>query len=220
MTNNNSETGMPKAESEQEFTGKLTFLNYFKRPQGLTANIGSKYETFADVNIDIKRNPSLQVIASALNMPFVEGTFEAVYFNEVLEHLPAGSEQKAINEIQYVLKKDGALFLSTPCSGVWKFVDPAYYTFSHRHYTVNKVCQLLEKADLTIKTTFTGGGIWEAANNILYCFLLWPIRKIAGLEGHLLSSMPYVYDKAGREFHLAKSKGGYVIFVYAIKKGG
>ena len=148
----------------ERLSGRLTPLNYFKPSQaGLTINIGSQEKRFADVNIDIKRSVTLEVVASVLNLPFRQGVFAGAYFTEVLEHLPAGSERTALAEIYSILRSGGSLIMSVPNRGVWTFLDPVYYIQGHRHYAKSEVCRLLEEEGLTIKAVFPSGGVWDGS---------------------------------------------------------
>ncbi|MHA1632720.1 MAG: class I SAM-dependent methyltransferase [Candidatus Freyarchaeota archaeon] len=52
------------------------------------------------------------VLASGLNLPFRENSFDLVLCNDVLEHV--SDKEKLIKEIFSVLRKDGHLFLTTP----------------------------------------------------------------------------------------------------------
>lgn len=52
--------------------------------------------------------------ASALTLPFGDGTFDAVVAFELLEHLPREQHQAALAEWKRVLKPAGVLVLSTP----------------------------------------------------------------------------------------------------------
>jgi SAM-dependent methyltransferase len=197
-------------------SGRLTPLNYLQIPEGLTINIGSKNNTYTDVNIDVKRSQTLTVVASVLNLPFKQDTFSGAYFTEVLEHLPKNSEPTALSEIKRILKKNGALILSTPNDkGAWMYLDPAYYISGHRHYDKTAVCKLIEETGLTVKTSFTAGGTWELFGNIIYCFMLFPVKKIFK---HGLNAIDYLDKKAGNEFTSIKIDGGIGIFVYAVKK--
>lgn len=153
-------------------------------------------------------------MASVLNLPFKDEAFAGAYFTEVMEHLPTGSEQTALSEIQRVLKSHGTLIMSVPNHGVWKFLDPVYYIHNHRHYEKSKVCIWLEEEGLKVKVVFTCGGIWEVFGNIIYCFLLYPIKK---LRGHGLSAIPYLDKKATNEFLKVKAEGGSGIFIIAEK---
>jgi SAM-dependent methyltransferase len=47
-------------------------------------------------------------------MPFGDGTFDAVFYCDVMEHLPATLLDRCFDEIRRVSNKDGVLILSTP----------------------------------------------------------------------------------------------------------
>lgn len=51
---------------------------------------------------------------SVVNMPFPEGSFDAIVFQNVLEHLPRSDQPQALQEVMRVLRKGGVLFIQTP----------------------------------------------------------------------------------------------------------
>lgn len=52
--------------------------------------------------------------ASAFNLPFVSNCFEVIICSEVMEHLPNDMDQKALQEMARVLKKDGIIMVTVP----------------------------------------------------------------------------------------------------------
>src|SRR5216684_2051919 len=64
--------------------------------------------------------------ADASHLPFAPHSFDAVVMLEVIEHV--GEETPALDEIRRVLKPGGLLFLSTPHTGPFAFLD----TFNFR----------------------------------------------------------------------------------------
>lgn len=72
----------------------------------------------ADVEHDLLRErkagfPDVRwVVAGALPLPFGDGTFDAVFAGELVEHLPAPAE--GLREFARVLRPDGTLILTTP----------------------------------------------------------------------------------------------------------
>ena len=81
---------------------------------------GSSYGEFFPnrlcVDIDEKRKPD--IVADVHNLPFKDGEFGVVLCTEALEHFK--EPQRAINEINRVLKKGGRLILTT------RFVYPLH----------------------------------------------------------------------------------------------
>ena len=199
-------------------SGRLTPLNYFKNnTEDFTINIGSQSGSFADINSDITEHPNLDVLSSVLNIPFRQETFSKVYFTEVLEHLPKNSESVALSEICLILKKDGLLILSTPNDfGPWKYLDPAFYLVGHRHYKKEKLSQLIEAAGFKTQVIFTGGGFWEILGNLLYSFILYPLKRILGSK-RVPSAFPLIDKQSSREFRFIKDDGGSGLFAICRK---
>ena len=54
------------------------------------------------------------VNGSVVKMPFLEGSFDAVAFQNVVEHLPRSDQPQALREMMRVLRKGGVLFIQTP----------------------------------------------------------------------------------------------------------
>jgi predicted SAM-dependent methyltransferase len=199
-------------------------IKYFslKENNQLTLNIGSKESRFSDVNVDLQINPNLDVCASALNLPFKEAVFREVFFTEVMEHLPLGSEKKALTEIHRVLGFNGQLVMSVPNDfGVWKFFDPAFYLEKHRHYRRKTVLRLMKDAGLKIVQVFTSGGLWEILSNLIYCFWFYPAKRLLGynLDVRGFPLPRYIDKKVQAEFKKIKGEDGTNLFVIATKNG-
>lgn len=96
--------------------GKLGKFICRYRNNGLTLDIGCAYSPYMQyfpnrIGLDIKKWPSVDVVADAHNLPFENEKFENILCSEVLEHLH--SPQIAISEMKRVLKKGGRLILTT-----------------------------------------------------------------------------------------------------------
>ncbi len=96
--------------NQMDVAGRLMPLKYFPK-KGLSINVGCKTTYFADINMDIKRGFAVNIIASALNIPFKNSSFATIYLMEVLEHLPKNTEEKAIKELRRILKTNGILIM-------------------------------------------------------------------------------------------------------------
>jgi SAM-dependent methyltransferase len=106
---------------------------------------------------------------SALNIPFKKESFDVVTMWWVLEHLPEGSEGKAIAEINRVLKKEGVLILSTP-NYHWlnNLMDPAHWLIGHRHYKMDVLKRLLKINGFTVEKADLKGGFFYASSAVLF----------------------------------------------------
>lgn len=107
-------------------------------------------------------------VASALDLPFRDRSFDTVLLLEVIEHLPQGSESKALSEIWRVLDRNGTLVLSTPNKHtVSILLDPAYFLIKHRHYSFSDLKSLLNNSGFQIlKHSYSGGWFFLIKANL------------------------------------------------------
>lgn len=107
-----------------------------------------------------KENKNIKFqIGDALSLKFRKNCFDVVIFSEVLEHLPKGTEKKALSEINRVLKKKGTLILSTPNNHMASILlDPAYFLIGHRHYSMTYLTKTLPSCGFNIKISVKTGG--------------------------------------------------------------
>jgi len=128
---------------------------------------------------------------------FPDGHFDKVIFNEVIEHLPHGTELNALKEINRILKKGGTLLLSTPNDNpLSKLSDPEWWVKGHRHYKKERIAQLLEKSGFKVEREFVGGGYLQSL--AMPFFYLLCILRIYG-EGSLERLVDHEY-RNGRGF--------------------
>jgi len=136
-------------------------------------DVNKKFVALAQKNV-----PQAKFLqASVLKLPFVSQRFEMVTMFDVIEHLPKGTELKALKEVKRVLKKGGKLFLSTPKSN-WlaNLLDPAWY-FGHRHYSVRKIKNLLKTTGFTIERLEIKGGFYELFSMIMFYAFKWLFHR-------------------------------------------
>lgn len=62
-------------------------------------------------------------IADGASLPFANEQFHIVNFMEVIEHIPETKAQAVIAELHRVLRKDGALLITTPNYPIKRFYD-------------------------------------------------------------------------------------------------
>src|SRR5262249_11960126 len=137
----------PKVDDKPEIGPRSKFIHFFVKEYLGNANrildvgcgIGNYIyliDNKATFGIDLEREP-LKIakkycvkadfaVASVLNLPFRDETFDSISMLEVIEHLPAGSERQALTEVRRTLTADGTLLLSTPNNHIISIVmDPA-----------------------------------------------------------------------------------------------
>jgi 2-polyprenyl-3-methyl-5-hydroxy-6-metoxy-1,4-benzoquinol methylase len=116
--------------------------------------------------------------ASAIELPFDDGSFDTVVCWEVLEHLPLRSEGRAFREIFRVLRPGGALYLSTPHAAPLATVtDPAWWLIAHRHYSRERVAAFATQAGFDVERLETRGGKWEILRMLDLYVSKWILRR-------------------------------------------
>jgi len=106
------------------------------------------------------------VEGSIFDLPFRDGSFDAVSLFDVIEHLPKGTEEKALLEIWRVLEPAGKLYFSTPhASPIHAPMDPVW-SLGHRHYRRSTIRRLLHSAGFTVNRMFVAGGTVECLDHI------------------------------------------------------
>jgi len=121
------------------------FVSEFLKNQG---------EKVTTVDIDKELNPDC--VASIMELPFKNNSFDCVCCYEVLEHLPFRCFDKALKELQRVSKNN--VLISLPDAGrcipfVFPIPDPKYKVRLYR--------KLIEMPFLKIEHKFNGQHYWE-----------------------------------------------------------
>jgi ubiquinone/menaquinone biosynthesis C-methylase UbiE len=136
------------------------------------------------------------VVASAVNLPFIEHAFQLITMYEVIEHISKGREKNCLGECNRVLHDGGTLLLSTPFNALRsKLLDPAWY-FGHRHYSATQLAFMGQMMGFVPRETYFRGGLFEQLTVILlYIFkrfgLEVPFKE--WFESHRLSE----YERKG-----------------------
>jgi SAM-dependent methyltransferase len=106
------------------------------------------------------------VEGSIFNLPFRDGSFDAASLFDVIEHLPKGTEENALQEIWRVLQPAGKLYFSTPhASPIHAPMDPVW-CLGHRHYRRATIQRLLRSVGFTVDRMFVAGGAVECFDHI------------------------------------------------------
>jgi len=176
---------------------------------GRVLNLGCKQTRLGTVNADIGGSPD--VFADARLLPFRDAAFSLVVFSEVLEHLPRGTEARALQEINRVLTRGGVLVLSTPSSdGIWGklywLADPAFWLVGHRHYAEASLRRLLAETGFKIEQFMIRGGFRDMLFSVITpCVYL--SRKLR----------PTNYPDLGSDYSFENSVRGYTLIALAQK---
>lgn len=170
--------------------------------QVIGIDVNKKFVSLAKKNV-----PQAKFLkASVFKLPFAEKQFDVVTMFDVIEHFPRETEAKALKAIKRVLKKRGSFFLSTPQS-FWlaNLFDPAWY-FGHRHYSQEKIKNLLEKEGFGVEEMEARGGFYELLAMILLYLFKWLFRR----------EIPFkTWFEKKREEEYLKRKGFVTLFVKA-----
>ena len=117
-------------------------------------------------------------VASGIDLPFNNNSFDLVTSFEVLEHLPKKTEQKFFNEVERVLSPGGTFILSTPYAHpASTFLDPAYYLVGHRHYKKSHIECYSAKCGLNIEEIYVTGGVWVTLGILNLYISKWIFRR-------------------------------------------
>ena len=131
-----------------------------------------------------RAGPGTQFVAgSVFVLPFADESFDAACLFDVIEHLPKGSELRALREVRRILSDGGRLYFSTPhASALHTPLDPVWL-LGHRHYRRSTIRRLLASAGFEIDKLFVAGGVAESLDHmrlLMYKHLLQrPLPRLA-----------------------------------------
>jgi len=182
-------------------------------------HVGKKAREIIGIDLDKKDLESAKSEIRLKNVKFEKGSvldlnkFEKNYFDfvvmfDVIEHIPKGTEKKALEEIKRVLKEDGKLLITTPANNFSNLFDPAWY-FGHRHYSKKQMKNIFQNSGFKIEKMKILGGFWEIAS----MFLFYQFKWFFNME------IPFKdwSDKKRDEEYLKKEKGFNTLFVWSRK---
>lgn len=106
------------------------------------------------VGMDLFPGPATAVCGGCEQLPFADGSFDAVVCTEVLEHLPRPGE--CLREIRRVLKDGGVAYISVPQSWPLHYEPRDYWRFTR--YGMEQLCA---EASLTVVSCSRIGGVFS-----------------------------------------------------------
>lgn len=116
------------------------------------------------VTLDTAPAPGIDVVGSALELPFGEAEFDVVFSSQVLEHVP--DAQKMFSELRRVVRPGGIVVISVP-----QYWPEHESPFDFRRFTIHGLRELGRSFGLeTIEERRQGGGFsvaLQAINNVL-----------------------------------------------------
>ncbi len=151
------------------------------------------------------------LVASALELPFREETFNLICMWGVFEEIPNGSEKHILKEINVTLTPKGVLLLSVYTNHfISKVLDPAFILRGVRHYDQKKFLELVTDCGLFIDEYTIRGGVNTIISNFLVYFYKHILKK---KEGKIKN---YFDNKSHAEIDSAK-KGLVYMYIAANK---
>jgi len=156
-----------------------------------------------------KSFPNIKFLkASVLKLPFPDNSFDVVTMWAVIEHIPKGTEIKALKEINRVLKKNG-IFCFNTMNDHWlsKLLDPAYFLKGHRHYNKEVLEGMLDYTGFKVIRTFINGKLLTPIYlNVFYFFKHFLKRKMPRLKIIEDWQMKEYYQKGFNEINIIAQK--------------
>ena len=157
-------------------------------------------------NLSKKNKAINKIVADAKKLPFKNNELSQVIILDVLEHIK--EDDKAVKEINRVLKKSGKLVVCVPNDTFLSYFNPVRYVQHERHYTIKRITNLLEKEGFKIEKIFAGGGIFELMNLYTHFLIKYTTGKIVN---------PKFFDKLRDWEYRKHNKKGNEIAILAIK---
>jgi SAM-dependent methyltransferase len=194
--------------------GRLGVIRGLQQGINPSVSVGSSASRMADVNVDIDASSQPDIVADALHLPFIPGIFKEALFTDVIEHLPAGTEVMALREVHRILSPRGRLVLSTPNDrAIFSFLDLSKWLEGHRHYSLNRIKEIIQAADFRIDALFTAGGIFTMISVLRYCLVSLPLTRFFGRNS--LQPPGLFSSRENKDYGGHRSNGGYTIFCVA-----
>jgi len=207
MLHSEEETG------QRRLTGRLRVVGMLCANPRFSVSIGCRETRFADINVDIDKKCRPDIVADALWLPLKSGIFSRAILSDVIEHLPEGTEPRALSEISRVMQCGAELILTTPNDQrLFTILDPARYVVGHRHYRRQEILRLVESSGFQVVMIYASGGVWEMFSLLFYYAVAFPISRIlkCRVEANPFSGLE-------DEDYDGQRAGGYTIFLKAVK---
>ena len=100
------------------------------------------------IGVDVDKNTSADVVASALKLPFEENSVDTIHSSHLVEHFDSTEVKKFFAEIYRVLKKGAKAFLKVDTDWTKKILLSKDPTHKHR-YSVRELKKILQQFDFS-----------------------------------------------------------------------
>lgn len=149
------------------------------------------------IGLDRQPSPAVQVVGSALSLPFRSASFDGVLLTEVLEHVPAPLE--ALREAGRILRPGGLLYLTSPQMWPLHYEPHDYYRFTGyglSHLLAEAGFNELARLPVAGLYTFLFTRLGEKLVKLLAALLGW-LPRPRRFQVVTLLSLPWLWCLAG-----------------------
>jgi SAM-dependent methyltransferase len=150
------------------------------------ASLFEKLETYTGIDIPVTMHglEQVDVVSTAINLPFQTNSFDAILCTEVLEHL--SEPEVAVQEMGRVIQPSGYLLITVPFSEQLHEEPYDYYRFTRYGIT-----HLLEKNGFKVVRIHERGGTWLELGYRLSSFVYSTLGATRSAEG-FLTPKPFI----------------------------
>jgi len=203
------------AHKGRGFLGRLRVIDQLASSyRGFSLSVGSKSTRLADVNIDINRKVSPDIVATVFYLPLKSELFDTILFTDVVQYLPINTETRALVELKRSLKKTGKIILSAPNAiALFTLLDPDQWLLGNRPFTSDRLSAIIRDAGLRVEYSVAAGGIWEAIGLLVHYAIGYPLGRILRTEIPYPKRLALMSDT---QYGLASRKG-YTVFIVCSK---
>jgi len=150
------------------------------------------------IYLNIDKTTSPDIYGSVLNLPFLDEEIPSISCFEVLEHVE--EPEKALVELQRVLKKKGTLYLSIPFL-VGIHADP----YDYQRWTIHKAAKEFRKNGLVIKKSYYMGGVSSVIHDILHQYFVSKNTFFSIIAYRVLNIFRFFLYKSPEEVNTKKN---------------
>lgn len=136
-------------------------LNFLKRDVNKIVGLEISENDLKTAKENVQNDRVDFKVASVVNLPFENKSFDTVVAWEVIEHIPKNTEPLMFKEVYRVLKPGGHFYLSTPHKELFtNILDPAWWLIGHRHYSLKNLSEFVQNNNFEIMETKIVGSWW------------------------------------------------------------